>query len=94
MLVAEAGADYVMFGEFEQDGRRPSFEAVVERVAWWSGLFEVPCVAYAASLQEVAPLCAAGPEFLAVGEWIFADRPGAATVLAGISADLTAKATA
>src|SRR5438874_9847203 len=36
MLAAEVGADYVMFGEPDAEGHRPSFTAVIERVAWWS----------------------------------------------------------
>src|SRR5262245_2751893 len=36
MLAAEAGADYVMFGEPDAAGHRPSFEAIIERVAWWA----------------------------------------------------------
>jgi thiamine-phosphate pyrophosphorylase len=44
MLAGEAGADYVMFGEPDPDGNRPSFEAVVERVAWWAEVFQPPCV--------------------------------------------------
>jgi thiamine-phosphate pyrophosphorylase len=74
MVVAEAGADYVMFGEPDAAGRRPSFDAVAERVAWWAELFEVPCVGFAASLDEVAPLAAAGADFVAM-DCVFAD-PG------------------
>ena len=48
MLAAEAGADYVMFGEPDATGRRPAFDAVAERVAWWAQLSEVPCVRFAA----------------------------------------------
>ena len=58
MLAAEAGADYVMFGEPDEDGHRPSFEAIAERVAWWAEVFEIPCVGFAASLDEVEPLAA------------------------------------
>src|SRR4051812_12503334 len=47
MLAGEIGTDYVMFGEREPDGHRPSFTAIIERVAWWSELFEIPCVAFA-----------------------------------------------
>src|SRR5579871_390256 len=36
MVVAEAGADYVMFGEPDPAGQHPSHEAVVDRVAWWA----------------------------------------------------------
>jgi thiamine-phosphate pyrophosphorylase len=72
MLAAEAGADYVMFGEPDAAGRRPSFDAITERVAWWAELFEVPCVGFAASLDEVEPLAAAGADFVAV-DCVFAD---------------------
>jgi thiamine-phosphate pyrophosphorylase len=82
MVVAEAGADYVMFGEPDAAGRRPAFDAIVERVAWWAELFEVPCVAYAASLQEVEPLAAAGADFVAVGDCIFRDARGGPAALA------------
>jgi thiamine-phosphate pyrophosphorylase len=82
MVAAEAGADYVMFGEPDRDSRRPSFEAIVERVAWWAELFEIPCVAFAASADEVAPLAAAGADFVALGDWVFADARGPAEAIA------------
>jgi len=78
MLAAEAGADYVMFGEPDGAGRRPAFEAVRERVAWWAEVFEVPCVAFAASLDEVEPLAAAGADFVALGDWALRDARGCA----------------
>jgi thiamine-phosphate pyrophosphorylase len=82
MLAAEAGADYVMFGEPAAERPRPSFGALIERIAWWAELFEVPCVAFAASAEEVAPLAAAGADFVAVGDWVFADAPGPADAIA------------
>jgi len=82
MLAAEAGADYVMFGEPDAAGHRPSFEAVVERVAWWAEVFEIPCVGFAAALEEVEPLAAAGADFVALGDWVFADARGSAAALA------------
>ena len=85
MSLAEAGADYVMFGEPDGNGRRPPFEAVVDRVAWWAEVFEIPCVGFAADLDEVAALAAAGADFVAVGDFLFADPAGpvAATLAAG-----------
>jgi len=71
MLAGERGADYVMFGE--PADRRPPFEAIVERIAWWAELFEVPCVGYAEDLDEVATLAAAGADFVALGEFVFSD---------------------
>lgn len=84
MAAAEAGADYVMFGEPEESGRRPPFAALLDRVQWWAELFEVPCVGFAASFDEVAALAAAGADFVAVGDFIFADPRGpvAATLAA------------
>jgi thiamine-phosphate pyrophosphorylase len=73
MSAAEAGADYVMFGEPGAAGERPSFEAIEERVAWWAEVFEAPCVAYAASDEEVAPLAKAGADFVALGDWLWRD---------------------
>src|SRR5439155_15084626 len=66
MQAAEAGADYVMFGEPDRRQHRPSLEAVIERVAWWAELFEVPCVGFAGGIEEVAPLAQAGAEFVAL----------------------------
>ena len=43
MLAGEAGADYVLFGEPDPAGRRPSFEAIADRVSWWAEIFEPPC---------------------------------------------------
>jgi thiamine-phosphate pyrophosphorylase len=65
MLAGEKGADYVMFGEPGPDGRRPGFAAIAERVAWWAEVFEIPCVGFAADLDEVAALAAAGADFVA-----------------------------
>ncbi len=74
MLAAEQGADYVMFGEPDAaSGARPAFEAIEERVAWWAEVFECPCVAYAASLDEIAPLVAAGADFIALGDFLWRD---------------------
>jgi thiamine-phosphate pyrophosphorylase len=68
MLAGEGGADYVLFGEPDENGRRPSLDSLTERLAWWSELFVIPCVAYVTRIQDVAPLVRAGADFLAVGE--------------------------
>jgi thiamine-phosphate pyrophosphorylase len=82
MLAGEAGADYVLFGEPDPAGWRPSLDAIEERVRWWSEIFELPCVAFAAALPEVDRLAAAGADFIAVGDCIFADARGPAAALA------------
>ena len=88
LQAAEMGADYVMFGEPDASGHRPSLEAVVERVAWWAELIELPCVAYAGSLEEVGALAAAGADFVALGEALFADPRGGAAAIADAAARL------
>lgn len=94
MIAAEAGADYVMFGDPGADGRRPGLDAVVDRVAWWAEVFEVPCVGYAGSLDDIPALKAAGADFVAVGDAVFDDPRGPRAAAADVAARLTATATA
>jgi thiamine-phosphate pyrophosphorylase len=84
MAAAEAGADYVMFGEPADTGARPSFAAVEERVAWWAEIFEAPCVGYAAERDEVAPLVKAGADFIALGDWLWREPYQIAALLSDI----------
>jgi thiamine-phosphate pyrophosphorylase len=88
MLAGEAGADCAMFGEPGPDGRRPSFDALLDRIVWWAELFEIPCVGYAASLDDIGPLCAAGADFIALGDAVFGDPRGADEALAEARARL------
>jgi thiamine-phosphate pyrophosphorylase len=88
MTAGEAGADYVMFGDPDEDGNRPAFDAIIDRVGWWAEVFEVPCVAYAARLDEIDALAAAGADFVAVGDAVFDDPRGLKTALAEASARL------
>jgi thiamine-phosphate pyrophosphorylase len=81
MAAGEAGADYVLFGEPDAQGMRPSIEAIAERLEWWAELFEPPCVGYAASLEEAREFAAAGADFVLVGDFIWADPRGAAAAL-------------
>ena len=92
MLAAESGADYVMFGEPDPAGQRPSFEAIRERVEWWAEVFEIPCVAYAASLAEIGELVAA--EFIALAPSIVSDPRGPAAAVADAAARLSAESLA
>jgi thiamine-phosphate pyrophosphorylase len=81
MLAAEAGADYVMFGEPDENGHRPSFDAVIERVEWWAEVFQIPCVGFAANPDEIAALATAGADFVAVGAFVFDDPRGPAAAI-------------
>jgi len=88
MTAGEAGADYVMFGDPDEAGNRASFDAIIDRVGWWAEVFEVPCVAYAARLDEIDALAAAGADFVAIGGAVFDDPRGLKTALAEASARL------
>ncbi len=88
MLAAEGGADYVMFGETDAAGKRPSLEAIEERVAWWAEVFELPCIAYAGSLDEVAPLAKAGADFVALGDWLWRDPDAVAATIVRAAGEL------
>ncbi len=90
MLAGEAGADYVMFGEPTGNGTRPPFRAIVDRVAWWSEVFEVPCVAFAADIDEAEALARAGAEFVALGDFVWDDQGGSAAVVASAAQRLNA----
>ena len=78
MAAGEAGADYLMFGG--PCGAEPP-AAIVERVAWWAEIFNVPCVGYAHDLASIGDLVRAGADFLALGDAVFADPRGAAAAL-------------
>jgi len=78
MNAGEAGADYLMFGG--PCGAEPH-AAIVERVAWWAEIFNVPCVGYAHDLASIDALARAGADFVALGDAVFADPRGAAPAL-------------
>jgi len=88
MLVAEQGADYVMFGEPLAGGERPAKAAVEDRVAWWAEVFEVPCVGFAASVEDVAPLVAAGADFVALEHFLWREPDSIATTMNAVTRDL------
>jgi thiamine-phosphate pyrophosphorylase len=81
MAAGELGTDYVLFGEPDAKGQRPSVEAIAERLQWWAELFEPPCVGFAASREEAYAFAAAGADFVLVGDFIWADPRGAAAAL-------------
>lgn len=82
MEAAEAGADYVAFGAFfPSTTKAVTTPADLEIVEWWSALMEIPCVAIGGiTVENAAPVIAAGADFLAVagGVWNHKDGPEAA----------------
>ncbi|MEW6454355.1 MAG: thiamine phosphate synthase [Pseudomonadota bacterium] len=93
MTAAEEGADYVLFGEPDGNGDRPSLESILERIEWWAELFQVPCVAFAANADEVGPLAAAGADFVAI-HYLWDDPRGVKPALTDAASKLTAEAVA
>ena len=73
MSAGELGADYVMFGEPDAAGKSPSFEAIVERVAWWAEIFEIPCVAFAETADQAEELAGTGADFILLGAAVWSD---------------------
>lgn len=88
---AEAGADYVAFGAFfESMTKSSAWRAELEILTWWQETVEVPCVAIGGlQLDNVAPVIAAGADFIAVcsGVWDYAGgAPAAIRQFAALSA--------
>jgi thiamine-phosphate pyrophosphorylase len=81
MEAGEAGADYVAFGAFfPTTTKEVEHRADPEILRWWSGVFELPCVAIGGiTAGNAAPLVEAGADFLAVSGavWSHPDGPGA-----------------
>lgn len=68
MSLAEEGADYIAFGiPAHVEDRATAGERRRELIAWWSEIFEVPCVAFdVESADEARALATAGADFIAM----------------------------
>lgn len=84
MVAGEAGADYVLFGETEAEGGRPSTEAIAERLEWWAELFEPPCVGYAGSADEAELFASVGADFIMVDDALWSDARGPQAALTDV----------
>jgi thiamine-phosphate pyrophosphorylase len=82
MDAGEAGADYVAFGAFFPSlTKEPETSCDIEVLQWWAEVMTVPVVAIGGITVDNAPaLVAAGADFLAVsnGIWAYKDGPAAA----------------
>jgi thiamine-phosphate pyrophosphorylase len=83
MEAGENGADYVAFGAFYPTGtKNVEHYADTEILSWWSGLFEMPCVAIGGiTSQNAAPIVAAGADFISVSGSVWNDARGAAAAV-------------
>jgi thiamine-phosphate pyrophosphorylase len=72
----EAGADYVAFGAFFPTATKEvQFRADIELLEWWAKFMTVPVVAIGGiTIDNAAPLVAAGADFLAVSSGVW-DHP-------------------
>jgi len=68
MTLGEAGVDYVGFGiPPHVEDRASAAERRLDLIAWWSEIFELPCVAFDVdSIEDASALAAAGADFVAV----------------------------
>lgn len=92
MAAGELDIDYVLFGEPAPDGYIPPFAHTLERTSWWCEIFNVPCVAFAASLEDAAKLAATGAEFIALREAVWNDPRGITAALEALSTQLAIRA--
>ena len=83
MNLAELGADYVAFG-LEGASNIDNIDQRAERVAWWTELFVVPCVAWnVESPKEAERLAALGADFVAPSARIWHEE-GSAEIIGEI----------
>lgn len=73
MEAGDAGADYVAFGAFfPSETKASEHRPGPDLLQWWSGLFEIPCVAIGGITPDnCRPLVEAGADFLAVSHAVW-----------------------
>ncbi len=91
MTAGEEDANYVAFGAFyPTQTKQTEYRPTPDILQWWSGLFEIPCVAIGGiTAQNAPPLIDAGADFLAVSGAIWNDRDGVASAVQKFAAILT-----
>lgn len=91
MTAGELGADYVFFGNLEPgDSRGNAPDLLLERAGWWQEIFESPCVVYAPTADLAGPLAAAGADFIAVREAVWAAPEGPEEAIRRLMASIAA----
>jgi len=88
MEAGEAGADYVAFGAFYPTATKEApTRADPELLSWWQETMEIPCVAIGGiTLDNAAPLIAAGADFLAVSAGVWTHPAGPKAAVQGFNA--------
>lgn len=90
MEAGEAGADYVAFGTFfPTSTKTATATAHQDLLAWWSVLFEIPCVAIGGiTVDSCAGLALAGADFVAVSAGVWSHPLGPKAAIAAFNARL------
>ncbi|MEL8055102.1 MAG: thiamine phosphate synthase [Pseudomonadota bacterium] len=98
LLAGEAGADYLAFGAFYPTETKANTTPAEPDILTWCQMFlTLPCVAIGGiTIQNAAPLVAAGADFLAVssGVWSHKDGPAASVAMFNRAIDEAMGATA
>lgn len=94
MIAGEYDVDYVSFGDPAPDGYVPPIDQIAERASWWAEIFNVPCVAHAPTIADVATLAKAGADFVSLREAVWDDARGPAAAVAEAQKLLVANANA
>jgi thiamine-phosphate pyrophosphorylase len=81
MVAGESGADYLMFGGPDSS---QAFGEIRERIAWWAEIFNLPCVAYAGEIAEVAGFVETGADFIALETAVWDDARGPDAAIADV----------
>jgi thiamine-phosphate pyrophosphorylase len=93
MAAGETGADYVFFGMLGAAEAPEPHPRSLDLTDWWVPLFEIPCVCLAGSdLASVDRVAAAGADFVALRDAVWADPRGPAAAVADACRRLEAAA--
>jgi thiamine-phosphate pyrophosphorylase len=83
MEAGDAGADYVAFGAFyDSPTKIVDYRAEPTLLQWWTTVSPIPCVAIGGiTVDNVAPIVAAGADFVAVSSAVWANPTGEAAAV-------------
>ena len=83
MQLGEAMPDYVLIGRIATaDPTDDDIPAEAELISWWSEIFELPCVAVAASVEQARELAEAGADFIGINRAVWTSGKPAETLAA------------
>lgn len=79
---AETGVDYILFGVLGLEEKESAHAKTLTLAAWWSELFETPCVALAGNrLETLGDVAATGADFVALKDAVWQSGEEIASVV-------------